>query len=74
MIIKPIPEILKNYMALTSLIGMILQKRTYSNTVDSRYLELTYLEQPLISKWKSGPCFNTEIYQQATKYCGKEEK
>ena len=23
---------------------------------------------------KSGPCFNTEIYQQATKYCGKEEK
>ena len=23
---------------------------------------------------KSGPCFNTEIYQQVTKYCGKEEK
>ena len=23
---------------------------------------------------KSGPCFNTEIYQQAIKYCGKEEK
>ena len=23
---------------------------------------------------KSGPCFNTDIYQQATKYCGKEEK
>ena len=20
------------------------------------------------------PCFNTEVYQQATKYCGKEEK
>ena len=31
-------------------------------TVDSRYLELAYLEKPLISKWKSGPCFNTEIY------------
>ena len=43
-------------------------------TVDSRYLELAYLEQPLISKWKSGPCYNIEIYQQATKYCGKEEK
>ena len=25
-------------------------------------------------KWKSGPCFKTEIYQQATKYCGKEEE
>ena len=23
---------------------------------------------------KSGPCYNTDIYQQATKYCGKEEK
>ena len=46
----------------------------YLNTVDSRYLELAYLEYPLISKWKSGPCYSTEIYQQATKYCGKEEK
>ena len=27
-------------------------------TVDSRYLDLSYLESPLISKWKSGPCFN----------------
>ena len=27
-----------------------------------------------ISKRNYGPCFNTEIYQQATKYCGKEEK
>ena len=26
------------------------------------------------SKWKSGPCFNTEIYRKATKFCGKEEK
>ena len=23
---------------------------------------------------KSGPCLNTESYQRATKYCGKEEK
>ena len=45
-----------------------------SNTIDSRYLELAYLEKPLISKWKSGPCFNTDSYQKATKYCGKEEK
>ena len=27
-------------------------------TVDSRYLDLAYLEQPLISKWNSGPCLN----------------
>ena len=27
-----------------------------------------------ISKWNSGPCFDIKIYQQATKYCGKEEK
>ena len=31
------------------------------------------ISNSLISKWKSGPSFNTEIYQQATKYCGKEE-
>ena len=30
-------------------------------TVDSRYLKFAYLEKPLISKWKSGPCFNMEI-------------
>ena len=28
------------------------------NTVDSRYLDFGYLEQPLISKRKSGPCLN----------------
>ena len=31
------------------------------NTVDSRYLEYDYLELPLISKRKSGPCLNIEI-------------
>ena len=30
-------------------------------TVDSRYVDFGYLEQPLISKKKSGPCFNIEI-------------
>ena len=30
-------------------------------TVDSRYLDFGYLEQPLISKKKSGPCLNIEI-------------
>ena len=30
-------------------------------TVDSRYLDIGYLEQPLISKKKSGPCLNIEI-------------
>ena len=31
------------------------------HTVDSRYLELAYLEWPLITKWKSGPCLNMKI-------------
>ena len=31
------------------------------DTVDSRYLDFGYLEQPLISKKKSGPCLNIEI-------------
>ena len=30
-------------------------------TVDSPYLDLAYLEQPFISKWKSGPCFKMEL-------------
>ena len=29
------------------------------STVGPRYLELAYFELPLISKWKSGPCFET---------------
>ena len=30
-------------------------------TVDSLYLDLAYLEKPVISNWKPGPCFNMEI-------------
>ena len=37
------------------------------NTVEPRYLELAYFELPLISKWKSGPCFNIKLWQQVTK-------
>ena len=37
------------------------------NTVEPRYLELAYFESPLISKWKSGPCFNIKLWQQVTK-------
>ena len=33
----------------------------FGYTVDSRYLDFGYLEQPLISKKKSGPCLNIEI-------------
>ena len=44
------------------------------STVDSRYLDFAHREQPLISKWKSGPCLNMEIWQQVTKYCWKEDK
>ena len=32
-------------------------------TVEPRYLELAYFELPLISKWKSGPCFDTKLWQ-----------
>ena len=32
-----------------------------NNAVDSRYLEFAYVEKPLISKWKSGPCLNMNI-------------
>ena len=35
--------------------------------VEPRYLELAYFEWPLISKWKSSPCFNTKLWQQVTK-------
>ena len=38
-----------------------------TNTVEPRYLELAYFELPLISKWKSGPCFNMKLWQQVTK-------
>ena len=44
----------------------------FLGTVNSRYLDFGYLESPLISKRKFGPCFNTEIKSQVTKYCGKE--
>ena len=37
------------------------------DTVESRYLKLAYFELPLISKWKSGPCFNMKLWQQVTK-------
>ena len=57
---------------------MLIAEQTVSavnwSTVDSRLLDLAYLEQPLISKWKSGPCSNMGIYQQVSKYCGIEEK
>ena len=35
--------------------------RCLLNTVDSRYLNLAYLEYLLISKWKSGPCLSMKI-------------
>ena len=33
-----------------------------ANTVEPRFLELAYFELPLISKWKSGPCFNMKLW------------
>ena len=32
-----------------------------ASTVEPRYLELAYFELPLISKRKSGPCFNMKL-------------
>ena len=37
------------------------------STVEPRYLKLAYFELSLISKWKSGPCFNKKLWQQVTK-------
>ena len=36
-------------------------------TVEPRYLEFAYFELPLISKWKSSPCFNMKLWKQVTK-------
>ena len=40
---------------------IIISKDAIGHTVDSRYLDFGYLELPLISKRKSGPCFSIEI-------------
>ena len=48
-----------------------------SYTVDSRYLDFGYLEQPLIPKRKSGPCLNLRSGNKILsikKYCGNGEK
>ena len=47
-------------------IQIILRMRKVPS-VEPRYLELAYFELPLISKWKSGPCFNMKLWQQVTK-------
>ena len=38
----------------------LVQLHITKNTVDPRYLDLAYLELPLISKWNSGLCFNMQ--------------
>ena len=44
--------------------GQNLPATVFVYTADSHYLKLAYLEQPLISKWKSCPCLNMKIKQQ----------
>ena len=44
-----------------------MRYRIILSTVEPRYLELAYFELLLISKWKSGPCFNKKLWQQVTK-------
>ena len=46
---------------------MHMNRHMATYTVESRYLELAYFELPLISKWKSGPCFNMKLWEQVTK-------
>ena len=46
---------------------LMTDMRTKLNTVEPRYLKLAYFESALITKWKSGPCFNMKLLQQVTK-------
>ena len=52
--------------SIKKLLSMIREKKKIQSTV--------VISTSVISKRKFGPCFNTEILNQATKYCGKEEK
>ena len=59
-----------SYMILNDFILFLLTlsvPQNSQNTVEPRYLELAYFELLLISKWKSGPCFNMKLRQQVTK-------
>ena len=49
---------LTSEVAITTQQSHVEKKINLGYTVDSRYLDLGYLEQPLISKRKSGPCLN----------------
>ena len=50
------------YFVYNKLINIVSGKRRNKlKDYNSRYLDFGYLELPLISKRKSGPCFNTEI-------------
>ena len=62
----------KEFLSLSS--AEFAQRVVKVNSVVSHYLDFAFLEQSLISKWKSGFCFNMQIKQQVTKYCGKGEK
>ena len=47
--------------------GRFLGQSNHPKQVDSRNLDFSYLEKPLISKLKSSPCFNMEMQEQVTK-------
>ena len=57
-ILSKVNEIIWNFMYFVFFIK-IYKEELY--TVRSRYLDFGYLESPLISKRKFGPCFNSEI-------------
>ena len=50
---------------------IFVQKIRNVFTVEPRYLELAYIELPLISKWKSGPYFNHETMATGNKIMWK---
>ena len=64
--IFPICEQQRQMQVLDNL-GYLTRVSVFKNTVEPRYLELAYFELPLISKWKSGPCFNMKLWQLVTK-------
>ena len=49
-----------------TLLNRVGEGNSVKITLEPRYLELAYFELPLISKRKSGPCFNMKLWQQVT--------
>ena len=65
-------QVLKNTQQHSWVFPKCASKRTSFHVAIYIYSRLSlsrtrYLELPLISKWKSGPCFNMKLWREATK-------